>query len=373
MPVKPLVVHFTDSTEFAGAEQAILTMLAALDSSRWKLLLVHHPHEELERLVNGAAALGVQTVAVPRMDPGWQGIERVPGFARRLRSLRPAIVHFHLTWPLACQYAILAGRFARAGALVATSHLYVETAMTARARLQQRILSRLVDRYLAVSCAVKEDLVANLGWPEKRIDVVHNGVVIPADLPKVDQVLRRDLTGGSGGAIVLLPARLAAQKGQSVLLQAAPGVAGANFVFAGDGPDRAALAAQVSQLNLDDRVTFLGRRRDVPALIAAADLVVLPSWYEGLPLAVLEAMAAGRPVVASRIPGIQEIITEGTDGVLFEPGDAADLARAINEVLADPGKARRLGAAARQTVSGGFSAEVMADRVGQVYAALLGC
>ncbi len=373
MPVKPLVVHFTDSSEFGGAEQALLTMLASLDSSRWNLLLVHHPHQELERLVDGASELGVETVAVPRMDPGWQGIERVPRFAAKLRSFRPAIVHFHLTWPLACQYAIVAGRFARAGALVATSHLYVETSMSSRARVQQRILSRLVDRYMAVSTAVKEELVAKLGWPEKRIEVVHNGVVIPADLPTPDQVLRREMTCGGDGAIVLVPARLTAQKGHSVLLRAAARVAAANFVFAGDGPDRAALAALVSQLRLEDRVTFLGWRRDIPELIAAADLVVLPSWYEGLPLAVLEAMAAGRPVIASRIPGIQEIITEGADGVLFEPGDAAALARAIGEVLSDPSKARRLGAAARQTVSGRFSAAAMGDRVGQVYAALLGC
>jgi glycosyltransferase involved in cell wall biosynthesis len=373
MPVKPLVVHFTDSSEFAGAEQAMLTMLAALDSSRWKLLLVHHPHQELARLVDGAVELGVETVAVPRMDPGWQGIERVPSFAGRLRSFRPAIVHFHLTWPLACQYAIVAGRFARSSALVATAHLYVETSLSARVRLQQRILSHLVDRYLAVSGAVKEELVAKLGWPEKRIEVVHNGVVLPANLPPPDQVLRRNLTEGNEGAIVLVPARLTAQKGQSVLLRAAPAVTGANFVFAGNGPDRATLAALASQLGLDDRVTFLGNRRDMPKLIAAADVVVLPSYYEGLPLAVLEAMAAGRPVIASRLPAIQEIITEGADGILFEPGNPADLARAIGEVLTDPNQARRLGAAARQTVAGRFSAGTMGDRVGQVYAALLGC
>lgn len=373
MPVKPLVVHFTDSSEFAGTEQAILTMLAALDSSRWKLLLVHHPHQELERLVDGACDLGVETVAVPRMDPGWQGIERVPRFAERLRSFRPAIVHFHLNWPLACQYAILAARFARPGALVATAHLYVEASLSARARLQQRVLSRQVDRYLAVSGAVKKELVAKLGWPENRIEVVHNGVILPADLLQPDQALRRNLTGGGGGAVVLVPARLTTQKGQSVLLRAAPAVAGANFVFAGDGPDRAALAALASELGIDDRVTFLGRRRDVPKLIAAADVVVLPSWYEGLPLAVLEAMAAGRPVIASRLPGVQEIITEGADGVLFEPGDPADLARAIGDVLTNPSEARRLGAAARQTVAGRFSAGAMGDQVGQVYAALLGC
>jgi glycosyltransferase involved in cell wall biosynthesis len=373
VPVTPLVIHFTDSSDFGGAEQAMLTTLAALDSTRWKLMLVHHPHQELERLVNGAVELGVETVAVPRMDPGWQGIQRVPRFARKLRSLRPAIVHFHLTWPLACQYAILAGRFARAGALVATSHLYVDTSMTARARLQQRILSRLVDRYLAVSSGVKADLVAKLGWPERRIDVVHNGVVIPADLAEPDPVLRRDVTGDSGGPIVLVPARLTAQKGHSVLIRAAPAVAGAKFVFAGDGPDRAALAALVLQLGLNDRVTFLGHRRDIPELIAAADVVVLPSLYEGLPLAVLEAMAAGKPVIGSRIPGVLEIITDGADGILFESGNASDLARALNEVLADSSKASRLGAAARRTVSARFSAEAMGDRVGQVYAALLGC
>lgn len=371
--MKPLVVHFTDSQEFGGAEQAILTMLAALDSSRWRVLLVHHPHPELERLANSASELGVEAVRVPRMDPGWAGIERMPHFAGRLRSLRPAIVHFHLTWPLACQYAIVAGRFAGAEALVATAHLYVDASLSKRVWLQQRILSRLVDRYLAVSGTVKEDLVAKLGWPRDRIEVVHNGVVLPADVPQPDHALRRDVTGGSGEAVVLIPARLTAQKGQSVLLRAASAVAGAHFVFAGDGPDRAGLAALASQLGLDDRVTFLGYRQDVQKLIAAADLVVLPSLYEGLPLAVLEAMAAAKPVVASRIPSIQEIVTEGIDGILFQPGDPGDLARAIDEVLLDPDGARRIGVAARQTVALRFSAEVMGDRVKEVYAKLLGC
>jgi glycosyltransferase involved in cell wall biosynthesis len=371
--VKPLVVHFTDSSEFGGAEQAMLTMLAALDSSRWKLLLLHHPHRELEQLVKSASELGVEAVTVPRMDPGWPGIERMPRFTGRLRSLRPAIVHFHLTWPLACQYAIVAGRLARAGALVATAHLYVEATLSKRVLLQQRILSRMVDRYMAVSGAVREELIGKLGWPEERIEVVHNGVVLPAEVPQPDHVLRRDMTSGSGAAVVLLPARLTPQKGQSVLLHAAAAVAGAHFVFAGDGPDRAALGALASQLGLDDRVTFLGYRQDVRALIAAADLVVLPSLYEGLPLVVLEAMAAAKPVVASRIPGIQEIVTEGVDGILFEPGDPGDLARAIDELLIDPDQALRLGTAARQTVAGRFSAQAMGDRVGEVYATLLRC
>lgn len=371
--MKPLVVHFTDSLEFGGAEQAILTMLAALDSSQWKLLLVHHPHKELEQLVNGASELGVEAVPVPRMDPGWPGIERVPRFAGRLRSLRPAIIHFHLTWPLACQYAIMAGHFAGADALVATAHLYVEASLSKRVWLQQRILSRLVDRYLAVSGAVKDELVAKLGWPQDRIEVVHNGVILPADVPQSDRILLRDMTGGSREAVVLLPARLTAQKGQSVLLRAAPAIARAHFVFAGDGPDRAGLAALASQLGLDDRVTFLGYRQDVQKLIAAADLVVLPSLYEGLPLVILEAMAGAKPVVASRIPGIQEIVTEGVDGILFDPGDPRDLARGIEAILTDPDQARRIGAAARQTVARRFSAEAMGDRVGEVYAKLLGC
>lgn len=370
--MKPRIVHFTDSSEFGGAEQATLTMLESLGSSKWELLLVHHPHEDLKQLVDGAAKLGVETLAVPRMDPGWPGIGRVPRFAARLRSVEPAIVHFHLRWPLACQYAMLASRFAGARALVATAHLYVEVSLSTRVWLQQRLLSRLlVDRYLAVSGALKEDLVAKLGWPGQRIEVVRNGVVLPESPPQPDPALRRILTGGGDRAVVLVPARLTAQKGHSLLLRAAEAVPGAQFVFAGDGPDRAALVAEAAKLGLDDRVTFLGYRHDVPKLMASADLVVLPSLYEGLPLVILEAMAAAKPVVASRIPGVQEVITEAADGILFESGNSADLARAIDEVLLDPDKSRRLGAAARRTVMSRFSAAAMGARVSEVYTTLL--
>lgn len=370
--MKPLVVHFTDSSGFGGAEQALLTMLEALGSSRWELLLVHHPHAELQPLIDGASKLGVETLAVPRMDPGWPGITRLTSFARRMRSVRPAVVHYHLTWPLACQYAIMAGRFTGARALVATVHLYVDVSLSKRVWLQQRLLSRLVDRYLAVSGAVKHDLIAKLGWPGQRIDVVRNGVILPKDFPQPDPALRRMLTGAEDKSVVLVPARLTAQKGHSLLLHAAGAVPEAQFVFAGDGPERAPLLAQTAVLGLGDRVTFLGYRPDARSLMASADLVVLPSLYEGLPLAVLEAMAAAKPVVASRIPGVQEIITEEADGILFESGNAGDLARAINQLLHDPSAARRLGAAARQTVASRFSAEVVGNQVSEVYAALLG-
>src|SRR5262249_36859850 len=132
------------------------------------------------------------------------------------------------------------------------------------------------------------------------------------------------------------------------------------------------LEAQARSLGIADRVAFLGHRRDVPALLQVADLFVLPSLFEGLPLAALEAMAAGEPVIASRISGTDEAVADGTTGVLVPPGNPTALAQAIRTVLNDHGLAERLGAAGRARVHAEFSAGQMVRAVEASYDDLLG-
>ena len=141
----------------------------------------------------------------------------------------------------------------------------------------------------------------------------------------------------------------------------------ATFVFAGDGPLRIALEAEARRLGVAVRCVFLGQRSDVPALLAAADLFVLPSLYEGLPVSVLEAMAAGRPVVATAIGGTDEAVTSEETGLLVAPRDPAALASAIRRLQADPALARRLAAAARGRVERDFSSEATARQVMAIY------
>ncbi|MBI4577680.1 MAG: glycosyltransferase [Planctomycetes bacterium] len=151
------------------------------------------------------------------------------------------------------------------------------------------------------------------------------------------------------GPVVAAVGRMSREKGHQVLLAALARLNGgrtaARLVLAGDGPDRAALETQARGLGLGGRVVFLGATDEVPRVLAAADVVAHPSHYEGFGLVLLEAMAAGRPVVASRVGGIPEVVEEGRTGLLVPPGDPEAMALALGRVLDDPGLARRMGEA----------------------------
>jgi glycosyltransferase involved in cell wall biosynthesis len=288
-----------------------------------------------------------------------------------LRAEQAAVFHAHLNWPLACRYGLLAATLARVRAIVATEHLFLEIPWR-RSIYLQRFICAGVDRYLAVSDEVARRLRQTLRFPARKIRVVHNGIPLAAFDRHTSRALRASLTGGVERPIVLTTARLAEQKGHRYLLEAAALVPEATFVLAGDGPDRAKLEALACDLGLTDRVLFLGHRHDVPDLLASCDLFVLPSLFEGHPLSILEAMAAGRPVIATAIGGTDEAVIQCQTGLLIPPADSAALASAITVVLNDPALARRLGEAGRARVRRNFAAEIMVRRVTDIYGELLG-
>jgi glycosyltransferase involved in cell wall biosynthesis len=176
--------------------------------------------------------------------------------------------------------------------------------------------------------------------------------------------------------VLLEVGRLCAVKGQRDAIAALPllGRADVTLLLAGEdieggGAYLDALERQASQLGVRDRVRFLGRRDDVPALLAAADALVLPSWQEGLPLVVLEAMAAGVPVVATSVGGTPEAVVDGETGLLVPPRDVPALTAAIDTLLDDPERARRLGEAGRRRVRERFDAAESTRRILGLYEA----
>jgi glycosyltransferase involved in cell wall biosynthesis len=286
---------------------------------------------------------------------------------RLLDDERPSVFHAHLTWPLACTYGLLAAALGRVPAVVATVQLFVDIPYGRWVRARQRLLSMRVGRYIAVSRDLAGRLHRTFGIPRDKISVVHNGVpVLP--LPRQHRSVE---DGFSTPPVILTTARLDPQKGLDDLLAAAALVPEARFVLAGDGPQRDHLIARTESLGLSGRVSFLGLRHDVPELLAGCDLFVLPSRYEGLPLAVLEAMAAGKPVVATAVAGTDEAVVPGLTGLLVPPEDGPALAGAIRTVLGDPALAARLGRAGRERVERELTARTMGDRVTRIYRELL--
>ncbi len=366
------IVYYTDSTGFGGAEQALLHLLAGLNPNCWKPVLFYHHSPGIAPLLEGAKALGVELKAVPALPLGKEGALHIPQFYRAIHAERPTIFHAYLTWPLACKFGLMAAILARVPAIIATYQLYVEAPYSRFARLQQRLLSLGIDRLIVVSVEVERRLTQVFHFPPRKFSLVYNSSSDQSFVRPPDLLLRTALTGGTARQIVLVVARLDEQKGHTYLLQAATRIDEAIFVLAGDGPLRSKLELQAQELNISDRVVFLGYRDDIAELLASCDLFVLPSLYEGLPLSILEAMAVGKPVIATAIGGTDEVVIDGETGILVPPANPAMLAEAIKTLLADPRLAQQLGQAGADRVHQTFTSEIMVKHITQIYRELLG-
>jgi glycosyltransferase involved in cell wall biosynthesis len=363
-----LVLHFTDASALGGAERMILTLLAGLPRRRWRPVLLHPADPAMAPLAAEARALGLEARAVDRLH-GKRGIVRLLRFARQLRTSRPRVFHAHLSWPGACRHGILAASLAGVPGIVATLQLFMP--LPRPRSIVLGLASRAVQRYIAVSHGVAAAFAEGWAVSEAKIRVIPNAVPIGGFDDARDAGLRRALSGGRERPIALTLARLDSQKGLPYLLRAAAELPAVQFVLAGEGGERPALEAEIRALGLEDRVRLLGHRHDAAALLGACDVFVLPSLFEGLPVSVLEAMAAGRPVVATAVVGTTEAVVDGVTGLLVPPRDPAALARAISRLLEDPELARRLGAAGRARVEERFSADAMAHRVSDLYDEIL--
>jgi glycosyltransferase involved in cell wall biosynthesis len=366
------IFFYTDSRVLGGAENAMFMLLASLDRGDWAPTLLLEEAPEVGPLRERAAALGVPVRLVAPMPLGLTGARRVPALVRLLRRERPRVLHAHMSSPVACKWGLTAAVLARVPAVLGTVQVGAYEPPNRSAYVQLRALARGVDRYLAVSREIADELTGKLGWPSEKVEVVYNAVDAERAAVDAPPGLREQLGDSATRPLVLTPARLSPQKGHRVLLEAVAEVPDALFLLAGEGPERAPLEAEAGRLGVADRVRFLGRREDVPQLLAACDVFALPSLYEGSSLAVLEAMAAGIPIVSSAIGGTEELIDDGRSGVLVPPGDAKALAAALRRVLGDEELRESLAARARERVAAGLTREQMASRVTAVYRELLG-
>jgi glycosyltransferase involved in cell wall biosynthesis len=232
-------------------------------------------------------------------------------------------------------------------------------------------MTRLVDRYIAVSRAVADGLETRFGVPATKVTVIPNAVDLrgiddPGPTPPRDWPVTHDRP------VVLILARLEHDKGIEYTIDAAAALPDVALVIAGTGTQRGSLEAHASAIGIADRVHFLGYRRDAASLLRCADVFVLPSLVEGLPLSVLEAMAAGVPVIATDIPGTREAVEHDVTGLLVPSRNSDALASAIGRVLTDVASTAARATQARARARRDFSTDIMVARVTELYVSLLG-
>lgn len=292
-----------------------------------------------------------------------------------IRRTGPDVLHLHLTY--ATIWGLLAAKRCGRPAVATLHGGPVPVSSWSREGLRQRwmanLLRRRAVRVLAVSEAVREAWRRHGRLSSEALEVLPNGVPLPAACPSraASGAERRALGLPDGDPLIVTVATLRGGKGVDTLLAASSRVLaarpGMRLAVVGEGPLRSELEEQAARLGLEDSVSWLGLRHDVPALLAAADVFVLASDHDALPTALLEAMATRTPVVASRVGGIPEIVRDGTTGLLVPPRDPGALAAALSRLAGDPSERQRLGAAGYQRVREGFSLEIWLERLRGVY------
>jgi glycosyltransferase involved in cell wall biosynthesis len=298
------------------------------------------------------AAAGIEVAALRRFRRPGRSLRVVPPLSRLLRQRRVGIVHTHLYH--GNTYGRLAAILARTPVIVASVHNVYERVKAHRAWIN-RALARWTDAILAGSTAVREHIVRADGIPRERIHLLPYGIdTAPYLAPPEREEARRTLGLPRGVPVIGTVGRLETQKGHDLLLRSLADLGSdggdAVLLLVGEGRERTRLAGLAAELGLADRVRFLGTRRDLPVLFAAMDVFAFPSRWEGTPLAMIAAMAAGLPVVATPVGGIPDVLKDEVTGRLVPVEDVPALTAALRTTLGDAATSRTLGVAAREHV-----------------------
>lgn len=355
-----------------------------LNPARYDSLLVagtEDPQEGNYLRLHGRSVPGL--IVLPELGReirGWPDLRALIRLARLMRAYRPHIVHTHTA--KAGTLGRVAARLVGVPVVVHTYHGHVFHGYFSPAKTRlflaiERWLARRTDCLLTVSEAVRRNLLdLGIDTPE-RLRVVPLGLDLDRFLvcESFRGQLRAELGIDPGALLVGMVARLVPIKRHECFLRAAAEVArrhlGCQFLLVGDGECRAELERLVGQLTLNGRVRFLGWRQDLERIYADLDLVVLTSANEGSPVSLIEAMASGRPVVATGVGGVPDLVEDGVTGFLVPPEDPSALARAIGALLANPEQRRVFGQAGRERVYPAFSAERLLGDMDRLYTELV--
>lgn len=354
-PIK--VVILLQELNYGGSQTQALELARGLDPARFKV--------ELWTLMAGlelwprARRWGLEIRQLGRAGYVWP--PALVGLYLALGRRRPDLLLLYTGIPNI--WGRLLGRLQRLPAIVATCRGSLEPR-----RQADRWLWPMAHHHICNAQSLKRQLVRQAGVDASVISVIYNGVDTARFFPASP-------TEAPPAPVVLCLGRLSQEKGQEVLLRAfariAPQHPQAQLWLVGEGPSRSSLVDLLACLPGRERVRLMPASGDVPALLRQVSMLALPSRHEGLPNVVLEAMASGLPVLASRLPGVSELVLDGQTGMLLPTDDVAAWAAALGRMLANPGLGRAWGLAARQRVVAGFSLPEMVRAHEELFQALL--
>jgi glycosyltransferase involved in cell wall biosynthesis len=352
------VLFYTEATSRGGAEISLRNLIAALEA-------------EVDIAIMGvdasicawiASARPAAEVILVRAPTHKLALGRLLTLRRQIARAKPDVFQANLRTVADARYAVLAALTVPGVEVVVVEHSPLRPT-TRLGRWLKRQTSRRLAAHVAVGDRAARLIEAGAQLPPGSVVVVHNGV------PDHGLAAPR---AGSNSIVAGTFARLDPDKGIDVLLRAAAALDDVGLLIAGDGPARESLLSEAASNGLSERARFLPWSETTRALLDEIDVFVLPSRLEGFPLSILEAMMAGRPVLATDVGSIREAVADGTTGLVVPAGDTDSLRRSLERLAADPDERRRMGEAGRARAVELFTADRMARSFEQLYGGVLG-
>lgn len=364
------ILHVISKLPVGGVENQLLLTLKNYDRTKLNpfvcsLLDKGEIGEEIEKT-------GIEVVSLKKLKHrfDWTIVRDIYNLIKRknIKIVRTHQYHANL-------YGRLAAWLAKVPCIVASVHNVYTIDRKLHRRIINRFLARLTDRVVAVSETVKKDILKYDGLHEDKVMVIYNGIDTGRFSDIDGNIIRKEFNISYDVPVIGTIGRLTFQKGYRYLIEALSKIKerfqGIILLIVGDGLMKQELQNYASTLGLNKNVIFTGYRRDIPALLAAMDVFVLPSLWEGLPNALLEAMGAGKPIIATDIPPIREVINSEKSGILIPPKDSNTLASSIKSLLVNKTFALTLGKNAQMRAFSNFNIETTVSKYMELFEEIL--
>lgn len=353
-----------------GAEEHLLTVLRNIDTNSFCPTVCCI--REKEQIGEEIEKLGIEVLSLKRMSKRID-FRIVSDLRKIIRQRDIHLVHSHLYH--ANMYGRIAAFLSGIRSVITEHNVYLKKYKLHR-RFVNWLLAKRTGRIIAVSEMVRNYVIARDWIGSGEVEVIHNGIDLSRFSSRLGRADAREKLGIPADCFLLgIVGRLSEQKGHIYLVRAMPSlkerIPEIKLLVIGPGALETSLKKEAASLGLGESVLFLGSRRDIPDLLAALDVFVMPSLWEGLPIALLEAMSFSLPVVVSEVGGVAEIVVNGKNGFLVPPRDGAALFRTISGLYNRRDLRTVLGENARKTVAEKFNAVTMTRRLEAVYRAVV--